>query len=297
MPLGSFGRETARPVLMTKNLSMGRMGFQATQEEAVALAHAHGFESVDPDASYLGGLNNDELALFLKDLESKGLVWAAAGVPIQFHTTEADFLRGMKGLPEVARTLQRAGVTRAATWLMFGSNDLTYRQYGYRMASRLRAIAEVLGEHDIRLGLEYIGTWSLWSTLRYPWVHTMAGAQELIADIGLSNVGLVLDSWHWHHAEEGVDEILALRNEDIVAVDLNDAPKGVSLKDMQDNAREIPCATGVIDGAGFLRALQTVGYDGPVRAEPFNAPLQAMSKDKAVATIAESFKVGWSYFE
>jgi predicted xylose isomerase-like sugar epimerase len=43
----------------------------------------------------------------------------------------------------------------------------------------------------------------------------------------------------------------------------------------------------VIDVAGFLKALQTVGYDGPVRPEPFNAALRAMPKEQALAaTIA-----------
>ena len=53
----------------------------------------------------------------------------------------------------------------------------------------------------------------------------------------------------------------------------------------------------MIDTAGFMRALQGVGYDGPVRAEPFNAALGAMSADEAVGAIAGSFERAWSYFE
>ena len=33
--------------------------------------------------------------------------------------------------------------------------------------------------------------------------------------------------------------------------------------------RELPGATGVIDLAQFIAALRRLGYDGPVRAEPF----------------------------
>ena len=42
-------------------------------------------------------------------------------------------------------------------------------------------------------------------------------------------------------------------------------------------------ATGVIPVAGFLGALLSMGYDGPVRAEPFNQPLNQMDNEAACA--------------
>jgi sugar phosphate isomerase/epimerase len=58
-------------------------------------------------------------------------------------------------------------------------------------------------------------------------------------------------------------DVQALRNADVVAVDLNDAPADVPKDQQKDNARELPLATGVIDAAGFLKALAAIGYDGP----------------------------------
>jgi len=37
----------------------------------------------------------------------------------------------------------------------------------------------------------------------------------------------------------------------------------------------------VIDIKGFLNALVDVGFDGPVRAEPFNKPLNQLDNDPA----------------
>jgi len=52
----------------------------------------------------------------------------------------------------------------------------------------------------------------------------------------------------------------------------------------------LPCATGVIDLAAFLNALNQIGYDGPIRAEPFNQALNKMGKEDACAAAAASLK-------
>lgn len=49
-------------------------------------------------------------------------------------------------------------------------------------------------------------------------------------------------------------------------------------------------ATGVIDVGAFLRALAEIGYDGPVRAEPFNDVLRKMPREEGVAATARAMK-------
>jgi sugar phosphate isomerase/epimerase len=55
----------------------------------------------------------------------------------------------------------------------------------------------------------------------------------------------------------------------VVYVHVNDAPVGVPIAEQVDNKRELPGDTGVIDIAGFLKALHKIGYNGPIVAEPF----------------------------
>jgi len=118
--------------------------------------------------------------------------------------------------------------------------------------------------------------------------------KELIAEIGTGNVGLQLDSWHWWNAGESAADILTLKGSDVIAVDLNDAPAGIVKDEQIDSRRELPCATGVIDLAAFLNALNQVGYDGPIRAEPFNQAVNKMSKDDACAAAATALKKAFS---
>ena len=57
-----------------------------------------------------------------------------------------------------------------------------------------------------------------------------------------------------------------------------------------DNRRELPCTTGIIDVDAFLNALNQIGYDGPVRAEPFNQAVNHMTRDEACAAAMAALK-------
>jgi sugar phosphate isomerase/epimerase len=285
---GTRGQESGRR--MTMDLVCGNLGVRADLPTAIALAHAHGFESVAPDAGHLAGLSDAQLQELLGDLKAKGLVWGAAGLPVDFRGDDAAFRAGMDGLPAFAQALRRAGATRVGTWIGPSHDRLTYVANFRQHARRLREVAVVLGDHGQRLGLEYVGPKTAWTARRYPFIHSLAEMRDLIAEIGRDEVGLVLDSWHWYTAGETLDDLRGLSGRDVVACDLNDATAGVPVDRQVDSVRELPCATGVIDLKGFLGALLANGYDGPVRAEPFNATVRTLPAEEAVAATARAMK-------
>lgn len=293
LALGAFSSlSAAEPKLrkMTMNLVCGAIGVSAKPPEAIELAARHGFESVEADGNYLASLNDEQLAALKSSLREKHLVFGAAGLPLEFRRDQARFEESLKSLPRFAAGLKRAGVDRVSTWLTPCDDKLTYVQNFRQHASRLREAATVLKDQDIRLGLEYVGPKTSWASRRYPFIHTMAEMRDLQAEIGTGNVGFLLDSWHWYHAGDTVEDILSLKPEQVVAVDLNDAPAGIPKEQQLDSKRELPCATGVIDLRGFLSALNQIGYDGPVRVEPFNATLNKLPKDEACAAAAAALK-------
>lgn len=275
---------------MTIDLVCGSIGVSANQVDAIDLAARNGFESVGADGAYLAKLSPQELADLLENMKTRRIVFGAAGLPVDFRQDELRFRESMRGLEQIALGLKRAGVDRMTTWLTPSHGELTYMQNFRQHAARLRQIANLLKDSGVRLGLEYVGPKTSWSSRRYPFIHTLAEMKELISEIGTGNVGYLLDSWHWWHAGDTLDDILTLRPADVVAVDLNDAPADVPKDQQPDGKRELPCATGVIDVAPFLGALQRLGYDGPVRAEPFNQALRAMPREEAVAATARALK-------
>jgi sugar phosphate isomerase/epimerase len=274
----------------TMDLVCGNIGVKARLPEAIGLARRHGFESVAPDAGYLRSASDSERSELADRLKDGKLVWGAAGLAVDFRGGQASFESGLKNLAGEANALRRAGVTRMGTWIMPGHNSLTYLANFKQHTARLREIGKVLDDHGIRLGLEYVGPKTMWASRKYPFIHTMAGARELIAAIGLPGIGLVLDSWHWYTAHETEADLLTLKGTDVVCCDLNDAPAGVPIDQQKDQVRDLPCATGVIDLKSFLNVLVTIGYDGPVRAEPFKSELRGLPPEEAVARTAKAMK-------
>ncbi|MDB4617483.1 sugar phosphate isomerase/epimerase [Verrucomicrobiales bacterium] len=216
---------------------------------------------------------------------------------MDFRKDEETFKNGLAELPKQAAGLKRAGLKRIGTWLMPCDDELTYLANFKQHADRLREVAKVLGDSGLMLGFEYVGTASLMASKKFPFLHTMAETRELNAAIGTDNVGLVLDSWHWWHwwqAGDSAEAIRELKSEEIALVDLNDAPKGVKKNAQEDGKRELPMATGVIDVKPFLESLVAIGYDGPVRAEPFNQALRDLEDDAACAATSAAIDKGFA---
>lgn len=274
----------------TMDLVCGNIGATVPLPEAIGLASRHGFESVAPDARFLGSATEGQLAELNLRLKERRLVWGAASLGVDFRGSDATFESGLKGLAAEAVALHRAGARRMGTWIMPRHDNLTYLANFKQHAARLREIGKVLGDHGIRLGLEYVGPKTLWSSKKYPFIHTMDEVRELIAAIDQPGVGLVLDSWHWYTAHETEADLRKLTNAEVVCCDLNDAPAGIPVDQQKDQVRDLPCATGVIDLKGFLNALLAIGFDGPVRAEPFKAELRRLPTDEAVARTAKAMK-------
>jgi sugar phosphate isomerase/epimerase len=286
--LATQTRGAARAFQM--HLSCGALGIQASQRQAVDLAAKHGFDVVDADGKYLGGLSDAELQDLLAYMASRKIGWAMAGLPVEFRRNQTTFSTGMADFPAYARGLRRAGVHIVTTWIRPSSNDLAYLANFKLHAARFREIARVLNVAGLRLGIEYVAPKTLWTSQRYPFIHTMAEMRELISEIAQSNVGLVLDSWHWYHAGDSGADILALRASDVVSVDLNDAPANIAKDQMVDGKRELPASTGVIDAKTFLQSLQRIGFAGPVRAEPFNNAVRSLSPDDAAEAAAAALR-------
>ncbi len=275
---------------MKIQLDCGSIGVKASLPEAVAYAIRFGFEAVTADSAWLASAPEAERAELLGHMKRAGLVWGQAGLPVDFRRGEEEFQKGLRSLPERAGALKRAGADRVTTWISPASDELTFLENFRLHVRRLRAVAQVLEDHGCHFGLEYVGPKTSWTARRFPFVHTLREARELIAEIGRPNVGLVMDSWHWYTAGETVEDLRTLRAADVISIDLNDAPAGRARDDQKDLERELPLATGVIPLADFLNALNSLGCDAPARCEPFNAALRALPPEEALAATIRAMK-------
>ncbi|MBI3910198.1 MAG: sugar phosphate isomerase/epimerase [Armatimonadetes bacterium] len=275
---------------MFKNLVPGALGVRADFEEGLALARRHGFQGLDlplDEAAALGA------AAVRARYTEHGLLPGGFGLAVNWREDEATWRVGLERLPAQARLAREVGTGRCYTWVPAASNDRPFAENFAFHVQRLRPVAAILAEAGCHLGLEFIGPATIRRAHRYEFIWTMPGMLELCAAVG-DNAGLLLDGWHWYTAGHTVADLLTLRPEQVVYVHVNDAPAGVPVDQQIDSVRCLPGETGVIDIAGFLRALQQIGYDGPVTPEPFSQQLRSMTPDEAVQVTAASMDRIWA---
>jgi len=130
----------------------------------------------------------------------------------------------------------------------------------------------------VRLGLEFVGPLQSRKRAPHEFIWRMDEMLAFARECG-PNMGLLLDSWHWHHAGATPADILAAGKPGIVHVHLADAPK-LPPEEIRDNERLIP-GEGVIDWNGFFGALRKIGYEDGLSPEIFGRGLKDMPVEEA----------------
>lgn len=274
---------------MYPTLSPGMIGAELPFEECARLAAEVGFKGI---AVNLAAAAEDADGV-RRVLEVNKLSPAAWGLPVEFRRDDDTFRKGLSGLPEVAKTAKVIGALRCATWILPFSDERPFEENFELHKTRLRACAEVLAEHDCRLGLEFVGTGTMREGHAYGFIHTQDGMLELCEAIGTGNLGLLFDSFHWYTSHGTRDDIHKLSDALVVDVHINDAVEGRGPDEQIDNERRLPGESGVIDLTTFLQGLQQIGYTGPVTPEPFSQRLREMPPDEAVRTTAKALLKVW----
>lgn len=275
-------------MIMFSNLSAGALGLSLDHNRAIELAVKHGFGGVDPDLSYFRDLGSTSaIAEHAAAVKERGLNWGIAGLPVALTAPAEEFRASLASLPETLGLLSAAGVTSVGTWVRPMHDELSYRRNWVLHISRLHLVADLLADAGLRLGLEYIGPKTFWSTERFPFIHSIGEALELIAEVGRPNIGLILDTYHWYTAGESAIDLVGLTDADIVSVDINDARDDRQRDEQQDLDRRLPGSTGVIDLQGFMDAVRAANYSGPVKVEPFMKSLAEQPVDDVLADVVQ----------
>jgi sugar phosphate isomerase/epimerase len=226
-------------------------------------------------------------------LYERGLQSAGWGLPVPLMAPQADFRARLAKLPEIADRCSRAGDLRCSTWVLSGSNEMTYDEMFDFLCERVAQVARVLNYNGVRLGLEFLGPKTIRNKFKHEFIYTMDGMLKLCEAVGTGNVGLLLDAWHLYTGGGNVEDVLKLTDRNVVNVHINDAPAGVALEAQVDNVRCLPGETGVTDVRRFLECLKQIGYTGPVMAEPFSDRVRKMKPDEAIRATKRAIDSVW----
>lgn len=242
-----------------------------------------GYEAISPDGNFFLNTSEDEMNKLLEGMKQADITWGASTLPVDFRKDEQTFTKDMEELPNIAKALHNYEVDRITTYILPTHAERTYIE-NYRIhTKRLQEIAKILADNNIKLGLEYVGPKTFWTRNKFPFIHTLSETMNLISDLRSENVGIVLDSFHWYTANDSIESLSNLSDDQIIACDLNDANAERTREEQIDGERELPTATGKINLKSFLETLVQIGYSGTIRAEPFNQAINELDDEEALA--------------
>jgi sugar phosphate isomerase/epimerase len=236
------------------------------------LAARCGYGGVDVVGGAQAG-GAEKTAALLRDLKLKpGVV----SFPVDFRKDDAAFEASFGKLEDAARFAAAIGCPRMQTWIM-SSSDTPKAELRSIYKKRFQRSAEVLRKHGVRLALEFLGPLHIRKAKPYEFIYRMEEMLEFARECG-PNVGVLLDSWHWHHSGGKTSDILASGREGVVTVQVADAP-ALPPEKIVDSERLLP-GEGVIDWSGFFGALRKIGYDQNVSPEVFGRGLKFMPPEE-----------------
>lgn len=152
----------------------------------------------------------------------------------------------------------------------------------------LRELSEIAEPYGVKIALEFVG---------HPQctVNTFGQAYDIIETVNRSNVGLVLDCFHFHAMGSNLEDLKNADGSKIFILHIDDT-EDFPIGFLTDEDRVWP-GHGAIDLDGILSTLKEIGYSGVVSIELFRPEYYELAAEEAIKTAKETtIKVISKYF-
>jgi sugar phosphate isomerase/epimerase len=256
-------------ISLQSTLVAGRVKWPAFEE----LAHKLGYPGTDVNISEAMAAGAPATQALLAKLKLKP---AVVSLPVEFRKDDATFRADLAKLEPAVQFSIAIGCPRITTWIP-SSSEIPKPELRSIWKARFQACANVLARSHARLGLEFLGPLHLRKRFPHEFIWRMDEMLEFARECG-PNVGILLDSWHWHHAGATVVDIVTAGKNGIVHVQVNDSPQ-LPPEKILDNERLMP-GEGVVDLPAFFGALKKIGYADGVSPEVFGRGLKDMPPEE-----------------
>jgi sugar phosphate isomerase/epimerase len=226
---------------------------------SVAVAREAGFHAMDIVLAQIAGQDPSAVRAVLDGADISA---GPASLPLEFRRDEDSFRQGLEALPALAKLAAAIGVK--TMFRSIPASSLTAaQQLRPTLVRRVSACATVLREHGIDFAIEVLGPLQRRREAPHEFIWRLADGADF-ARACPANVGLLVDSWHWHHAGDTARDIVEL-GADILHVHVADAAD-IPADEVRDDERLLP-GSGVVDHRGFFGALAAVGYSSFISPE------------------------------
>jgi 2-keto-myo-inositol isomerase len=178
---------------------------------------------------------------------------------ITFRDAEAhaQLLEECEELCRIAASIDCPYIVVVPSPLPVGKTQADVMEESTRVLTELGRLAE---GHGVALAFEFLGQTSCS-------VQRLDEAQEIVKRVALTNVGLVIDSFHFYAGGSSINSIDALDPQKLFIFHINDA-EDLPREQLEDKHRLLP-GLGILPLKEMLTALRRIGYDRAVSVEIF----------------------------
>jgi sugar phosphate isomerase/epimerase len=233
--------------------------------QSAARAGFRGFGLWHADLEHV--LENTSLKEMRRIFDDSGIEY----VELEFLTDW--FLEGerRKRSDSIRRLLLEAAETLRARHIKVGDFQHTAVEKA-RLVKEFQALCAEAASCGTKIGFEL---------MPFSTIDSLEDALRLVEEAGQANGGITLDLWHVAKLAIPYDRIACIPSRYVVSVELNDgtfmAPW--SLHEDTINHRRF-CGEGEFDIAGFIKAVERTGYDGPWGIEVLSERLRKLPLDE-----------------
>lgn len=279
---------------MYRNLAPQALGLSSCPlHELVELALTHRFGGLDIDfEDFLRQVEVRGIQAAKRYLSGTNLKVATLQLPMEWDLHEEDYPQQVERLRKSLSIVKELGCKTLVTHVPPGSNFRIYHENFEFHRRRLSEIAEILREHDIRLGLTFSAVASEQAEFSQPFVSTFEGLTTLLRIMTTENVGIVFDSWHWALSEGTLNQLEQLGAARICDVRLADLPTNDATPEtIRPEERLLPEATSRLEFGSIIEVLKRMEYRGPITPYPHPSQFNNQRRDQVVKRVAESLEI------
>jgi len=248
-----------------KNFSAPLLGISGRQSELIELALTYGFRGIDVDMTdMVKRSQRTDFEDASKYLRAADILVGGFSADVQLDADDAVFNAQLAALHSLAETASKLKGVRAFTLLPAATDRMPIHEYFEFLLGRLEQMGKVLSGHQIQLGCSINAASDSADGKQFPAVRNIETLVALIKTVATKNVGLVIDSWHWHVGGGTSEHLQQLDPSRVVVVRLADLSADAKPAEAKISDRVVPTLGGRIDQASLIKWLAEHSFEGPV---------------------------------
>lgn len=298
---------------MFRNLCPEELGITGRDSEIIELVLSSGFKGLDLDLPALAEqVKSQGFAKATRLMVSARLKFGSFQLPIRWQGTDTEYKTDLALLPEQLDIAAQLGCHRAVTMLAPGSETHPFHENFELYRHKLHEVGDLLATKNMKLGVGFLAPAACRDQATLQFVQRVDQLMFLLHSVTAPNVGVALDTWHWHLGGGTIDQVRLLGAAKIITVTLADCEPGLTAEKATLADRKLPGEAGTVDNnvdnttvengtvdsntvdnVGIVKLLAEFRYDGPVTPAAGATQLEGQSRQQIIRDAAAACEAVW----